>query len=105
MPKLSFASLGAPARSSGIAFLLAVVGWLAAPYSAQAQSTSANVYRACYVPTTGTVYRIGDTGQPTSCAKSTHVEFTWNSEGPPGPVGPPGEKGAQGDKEIGRAHV
>src|SRR3712207_948691 len=63
--------------------------------AAQTSPTDAKVYRACYVPTTGTVYRIGDTGQPSGCAKTTHVEFAWNNTGP---QGPPGEKGAQGEK-------
>ena len=54
------------------------------------------VYRACYTPTTGTVYRIGEPGMPSACAKPTHVEFTWTSEGQPGPQGPVGPQGPAG---------
>ncbi|MDQ3997858.1 MAG: hypothetical protein M3303_12680, partial [Gemmatimonadota bacterium] len=56
------------------------------------------VYRACYTPTTGTVYRIGEPGQPTTCAKSTHVEFSWNAVGPAGAQGEKGVAGEKGDK-------
>ena len=77
---------------------------LAVPRSVAAQSTPSptpRTYRACYTPSTGTVYRIGEPGQPTACAKDSHVEFTWASEGqqgPAGPMGPAGGKGPQGEK-------
>jgi hypothetical protein len=42
--------------------------------SAQAQTT----LTACYVPKSGTVYRIKVEGTPTKCGQN-HVEFTWQS--------------------------
>ncbi len=42
-----------------------------APVSAQA------VLTACYVPASGTVYRIKVTNTPTKCLQPTHVEFSW----------------------------
>ena len=80
--------------SAAIAIVAAIMG----PNGLSAQTTTPpapTVYRACYTPTTGTVYRIGEPGQPTSCAKSTHIEFSWNAVGP---IGAQGEKGAPGDK-------
>jgi hypothetical protein len=77
---------------------------LAAP-AAYAQSPSAPriplMIDACYVPVSGTVYRI-DTpaspalGAPTECQAATHVPFTWNREGPAGPPGAPGVAGERG---------
>ena len=42
------------------------------PAAAQAQST----ITACYVPKTGSVYRVKAEGAPDAC-KSNHVEFSW----------------------------
>ena len=47
-----------------------------APAAAQAQST----ITACYVPKSGTVYRIKAEGSPNAC-KSNHVEFSWETAG------------------------
>lgn len=63
------------------------------PSIAQAQTLT-----ACYVPKSGTVYRIKVEGTPTKCAQN-HVEFTWSMAGqvgPEGPQGPQGEMGPQG---------
>jgi trimeric autotransporter adhesin len=35
------------------------------------------VFHACYVPLTGTVYRIKETSLKQACASASHVEFTW----------------------------
>lgn len=64
----------------------------AAPAGAQTLS-------ACYVPKSGTVYMINQTGTPTACLSKTHVEFSWSTtgaQGPQGPVGPAGPQGPQG---------
>ena len=47
-----------------------------APAVAQAQST----YYACYVPKTGSVYRVKTADTPAAC-KQNHVEFSWQSGG------------------------
>ena len=41
----------------------------------------------CYVPTSGTVYRIKATGLPDACRSPQHVQFTWSLQGPVGPQG------------------
>ena len=56
------------------AALFALVGLV--PATAHAQST----ITACYVPKTGSVYRIKAEGAPDAC-KSNHVEFSWQSGG------------------------
>jgi hypothetical protein len=59
------------------------------------------VIHACYVPSTGTIYRIKEPGLPQQCTgpnqgPNQNVEFNWNQKGPqgspgdPGPPGPPG---------------
>ena len=44
------------------------------PAAAQAQTTMT----ACYVPKSGTVYRIKVEGTPTKCSQN-HVEFSWTT--------------------------
>jgi hypothetical protein len=44
-------------------------------------------YYACYVPSSGTVYRIKTADTPSACTKPTHVEFSWNHQGPKGDPG------------------
>ena len=46
------------------------------PTRADAQSTPA-VIHACYVPLTGTMYRIKEAGLRTACSSTSHVEFQW----------------------------
>lgn len=36
-------------------------------------------FYACYVPNSGTVYRIKAANTPGACTKSTHVEFSWSA--------------------------
>lgn len=60
------------------------------PDTVQAQT----VIYACYVPSSGVVYRIGEPGLRQECSGKKHVEFSWNEEGlegPPGPAGPLGQ--------------
>jgi hypothetical protein len=56
------------------AALVAGIGLTARP--AEAQSNEKTFY-ACYVPGSGTVYRIKSTNTPAGCKKSTHVFFLW----------------------------
>jgi hypothetical protein len=72
-----------------------------------AQETVDEVIYACYVPLTGTVYRIKAPGAPESCSKpkgksmngagaQDHVEFTVAKAGVGGAVGPAGPQGEPG---------
>lgn len=79
--------------------LLAVVAGAATPSAAGAQQAAADdTIHACYVPASGTIYRIGVAGGPTAC-HGNHIEMKWNVAGPagtPGPAGPQGEAGPAG---------
>jgi len=55
-----------------------------------------NVVWACYVPTSGTVYRIKTADTKEICSSPKHVMFSFNQTGPAGPQGPAGPAGAQG---------
>lgn len=63
-----------------IATLLAALALV--PAAANAQST----ITACYVPKTGSVYRIQALGAPDAC-KNGHVEFSWETGAPNGITG------------------
>lgn len=52
-----------------------------APSFAAAQTPT---LRACYVPGSGTVYRIGAEGTPAACHSPKHVEFSWAATQPAG---------------------
>lgn len=65
-----------------------------APRRVAAQA--ATVLYGCYVPNSGTVYRIKGPGLPNDCRSDTHVQFTWSLQGPQGPQGPQGAQGPQG---------
>ena len=54
------------------------------------------ILTGCYVPNSGTVYRIKGDGLPNACHSKNHVEFTWSLQGPQGPTGPAGPTGPQG---------
>jgi len=58
-----------------VVLLLGVVG--VEPASAQ-QTPPPDTIRACYVPATGTIYRIGAPGLPSSCLSQAHVAFAWS---------------------------
>jgi hypothetical protein len=55
-----------------------------------------SVLYGCYVPSSGTVYRIKGLGLPDACRSQQHVQFTWSLQGPAGPQGQTGPQGAQG---------
>lgn len=66
--------------------LMLVAGAVAIPLvaSAPAGAQTPKVYYACYVPSTGTVYRIKEPNTPQECGSSTkkgvttqHIEFSW----------------------------
>jgi hypothetical protein len=80
---------------------------VSSPLAAQTTTTNGQLLYACYVPLTGTVYRIKTTGAPEACTQpkgknngaghQDHVEFTFNAAGPMGPMGPAGPAGPQGE--------
>jgi hypothetical protein len=75
----------------------------AAPATAQSVPTTID---ACYVPLTGTLYRINTPaspapGAPSKCSSPSHVPFQWNQQGPQGPKGDPGPQGPKGDTGAG----
>jgi hypothetical protein len=78
---------------------------VAAPAALRAQTTTPPTLDACYVPASGTIYRI-DTptapapGAPKQCLSTTHVRFTWNQQGPKGDKGDAGLKGDAGPQGI-----
>src|SRR6266545_6650186 len=76
------------------AVVAGVVWLLVLPASVAAQTT--DTLLACYVPASGTVYRIRKPGLATSCLATSHVEFSWAASGPPGATGPTGPTGPQG---------
>jgi hypothetical protein len=45
------------------------------------------VIHACYAPNTGTIYRIKESDLKQNCTSNSHVEFTWNQQGPKGDPG------------------
>ncbi|HYR07525.1 MAG TPA: hypothetical protein VEQ60_07145, partial [Longimicrobium sp.] len=58
---------------------LAAVSLAAAAAPAAAQTDS---IRACYVPTTGNVYRVGTPDTHASCVAPSHVRFAWPATSP-----------------------
>lgn len=102
-------------RAAATSLLVVIVG-AAIPSVVRAQQAAADdTIRACYVPASGTIYRIGVAGSPTAC-HGNHIEMKWNVAGPAGaqgvagpqgeagpagpvgPAGPQGEAGAAGAK-------
>ena len=65
---------------SGLAAVAALSAVAAAVPSraAQAQTTTTpKVFYACYVPSSGTTYRIKEVDLKQECSKSSHVQFSW----------------------------
>lgn len=97
--------LRSPGNQILAAFSAVALVALSAPLAAQTTTGSAELMYACYVPMTGTVYRIKAPGAPAECTrpKSTnakshqeHIEFVFNATGPMGPAGPQGPQGEVG---------
>lgn len=100
------------ARASGMLVATALVGLpllLAAGVRTDALTAASEtalvpkVFHACYVPTTGSVYRIKDLTLKDSCTSPSHVPFQWTdgegaggAQGPAGPQGPQGPQGPAG---------
>ena len=77
---------------------------LGTPVAAQTTASSPELMYACYVPLTGTVYRIKTHGTPAECTRpkansdrhGDHIQFVFNATGPMGPAGPQGPQGEVG---------
>jgi hypothetical protein len=61
-----------------------------------AAQVGADFIRACYVPVSGTIYRIGLPNTPAACLASDHIPFAFPSSTVVGPQGPAGPTGAAG---------
>jgi hypothetical protein len=84
-------------RALPAALLFTALTALAPNASAQSPDpTDPNVIWACYVPLSGTVYRIKTTDTRETCASTKHVMFWFNQTGPQGPQGPQGPAGPAG---------
>ena len=77
------------------AALVALAAITLAP-RAEAQVIAPRVFWACYVPGTGTTYRVREADLKQECQKPMHVLFSWNESGPQGPQGAAGATGATG---------
>jgi hypothetical protein len=80
-------------RQVATSTLFGALAFVAAPIGAQ---TAPAIIYACYVPTTGTVYRIREPKTPPQCTNVKHVEFSWNQQGIQGPQGEAGAAGPAG---------
>jgi hypothetical protein len=74
------------------AFLLglALGGAILGATAAYGSLTTSGTINACYKPTNGSIYVIGEPGAPELCA-SNDLPIAWNAQGPAGPQGDPGE--------------
>lgn len=81
---------------------LALAGVVALAPDTRAQTPNAvdpNIIWACYVPNSGTMYRIRTENTKENCSGPNHVLFSFSQSGPQGPqgsVGPAGATGLQG---------
>lgn len=77
---------------SGVPFALAVLAFR--------QTGILPTLQACYIPQSGAMYIVGQTGTRTSCRDASHVAVEWPIAGPdggPGVAGPAGPQGPAGD--------
>ncbi len=92
-PSISFERFACAAALAGT--LLATVSTTALTQGTTVTTTPVVLY-ACYVPISGTVYRIKETDVKQKCTSASHIEFSWNQQGPQGPQGIQGIQGIQG---------
>src|SRR3954470_18152765 len=89
-----------PHLSAGVwALSVALFAWsstASGQAGAATPATPPDTIHACYVPATGTVYRIRSAGLPNACQSSSHVEFWWLPGGTVGVEGATGVTGASG---------
>mgnify|MGYP002778340353 FL=1 len=80
-----------PSRSAHVGALLAGAGAAALlPAAARAQDSTARpaptTIEACYVPASGTMYRVRAPGAPAACTQPSHVAFRWPAAAPASPA-------------------
>ena len=94
-----------PRRIAGMSGLvtLTILGATVASRQAKAELSGlsllpgdADVIYACYVPNSGTLYRIKAEDPAETCKSQNHIQMQWEVEGPQGPQGPQGPIGPQG---------
>jgi hypothetical protein len=98
-----FGRASVPRRAAALA-ACAIGAALLAPVEVAAQDGQGaptvqdlpKILYACYVPQSGTVYRIRETDLRQECSAALHIMFSWNQQGPPGPQGEPGPTGPAG---------
>ena len=85
---------------------VATIAALAMPAALWAQTgavTEASItsptIEACYVKSSGTVYRINAPNTPSKCS-TNGTAFSWNIQGAQGPVGPQGPQGPAGPSGV-----
>lgn len=82
-------------RALAAGLTLAAIAALARDARAQSPDPvpDPNVIWACFVPVSGTVYRIKTADTKESCSSPKHVMFSFNQTGPAGAQGPAGAAG------------
>jgi hypothetical protein len=83
--------------------VVAIVVALARTNPVFAQSVANDSIKACFVPASGTIYRVGTASAPPACVDPSHIPFHFNARGPQGSKGDSGAagpKGAQGDSGL-----
>ncbi|MCC6430438.1 MAG: collagen-like protein [Gemmatimonadaceae bacterium] len=81
-------------RAVALLLLSAVATPLMAQKDKKASHDDDDIVVACYVPRSGTMYRIGTDDTRDRCASREHVRFSFSTTGPSGPTGPTGAAGA-----------
>jgi hypothetical protein len=80
-------------RAVALLLLSAVATPLMAQKDKKASHDDDDIVVACYVPRSGTMYRIGTDDTRDRCASREHVRFSFSTTGPSGPTGPTGAGG------------
>ena len=84
-------------RALAAGLTLAAIAALAPDVAAQTNPPpDPNVIWACFVPISGTVYRIKTADTKESCSSPKHVMFSFTQTGPAGPQGAAGAQGPAG---------
>lgn len=66
------------AAAPSVCLSAAVALTVALPFTVQAQ-TARDTLHACYVPGSGTMYRVGATGAPATCTRPDHIAFRFGA--------------------------